>query len=123
MDALILALALSITSECPTGVDPRACSEQAACVVRTWRRRGASVGVTPIEAALVSRLEAEHVCALAGWSKAVTTSVAMSLYSVPVGPGACPPTDCSSGILSAGVAIGSCALCGGAAVAACVVVR
>ena len=76
---------------CPPGVDPAACAEQSACVSRVYRARTASTGVTATEAALVARLDAEHACALAAWSRARSSSVALSVEAAEVAAWAAPP--------------------------------
>lgn len=121
-----LALALALLA-CPPDVDPAACAEQAACVSRVYRARTASTGVTTTEAALVSRLDAEHACALVAWSRVRSSSAALALVrSVPPlvpAPAVCPEAPACEWPIAALLSAGSCALCGGAAAAVCGVAR
>ena len=122
----MIALALALLA-CPPGVDPGACAEQTACVSRVYRARTASAGVTATEAALVSRLDAEHACALAAWSRVRSSSAALALMrAVPPlvpPPAVCPEAPACSTLAAALISAGSCALCGGAAAAVCGVAR
>lgn len=117
---IVIGLLLAIVAACPAGVDARACAAQEACVGRAYRAREASDGVSPREAALVSRLEAEHVCALSGWSLAearaevvrVTTATAAVCPPCPaiVGGPVCEPGPTVVNVLAL---VGACAVCGG----------
>ena len=119
----MIALALSLIATCPPGVDSRACSKQDACVAEVRRASSPAEGVTVREAALVSRLRDEHACALAGWSIAVSSSVALALPLVPPPVPICPPApECLGTFATTALTVGACALCGGASLAACRVV-
>lgn len=67
--ALLLVLALPAHAEPPRLTEAR--TAQTLCVLREYRTRTASAGVSAREAALVARLGAEHACALEGWSRAL----------------------------------------------------
>jgi hypothetical protein len=123
----VLTLALALLAACPHGVAPGACAEQDACVSRVYVARTASVGVSATEAALVSRLGAERACALVAWSRARSSSLALALALA--SPAVCPACEaceaapaCESWAATA-IGVGSCAICGGAAVAMCGVGR
>lgn len=67
--ALLLVLALPAHAEPPRLTEAR--TAQTLCVLREYRTRTASAGVSAREAALVARLGAEHACALEGWARAL----------------------------------------------------
>ena len=73
--ALVTALVLLGLVELPAHAEPPRLTEartaQTSCVLREYRTRTASAGVSAREAALVARLGAEHACALEGWARAL----------------------------------------------------
>lgn len=118
--ALVLLglVALPAHAEPPRLTDAR--TAQTSCVLREYRTRTASAGVSAREAALVARLGAEHACALEGWARALGGVDALAVATATRAPVVCEtapaalacPEDRPTWIdvLSHG---GACALCGG----------
>lgn len=123
--ALVL-LGMLLGMALPAHAEPAALTAartaQVTCVQREYRTRTASTGVTATEVALVARAQAEHVCALEAWSRALGAAAEVRVVTATRAPVMCEPNLPTSSescrgerptwidVLSHG---GACALCGG----------
>lgn len=127
ISVIVVAIAL-LFAALPAHAEPAtltaARTAQVTCVQREYRTRTASAGVSATEAALVARAQAEHVCALEAWSRALGSAAEVRVVTATRAPVVCEAAPLEwSFVDRVLVPAGSCALgCGlvasGAAAAA-----